>query len=156
MTDFLNKIGDAFFEFEARLQFYERKYLRTHKITDITPNEVKVLYVIGISNTKSMGEIAEKLKVTLGTLTTAVNSLVKKGYVIRTRNKMDRRIKILYLTRKSIEAVKVYSNFYTSILGNLVNELDADETETVNKILKIMISVLDDDRLLQGLDDNHE
>ncbi|HEY8364030.1 MAG TPA: helix-turn-helix domain-containing protein, partial [Haloplasmataceae bacterium] len=87
----VNNIGDLFFEFQSKIQFFERKFLKEFGIVDVTPNEVKVLYIIGLSNIKSMSEIANKLRITQGTLSITVNSLVKKGYVIRTRNKQDRR-----------------------------------------------------------------
>lgn len=58
----ISNIGDLFFQFQAKLQFFEREYLRKYGIEDVTPNEVKVLYIIGLSNTKSMSEIADALK----------------------------------------------------------------------------------------------
>ena len=102
IDSFITRIGEYFFEFQSKLQFFEREYLRKHGIEDVTPTEVKVLYIIGLSNTKSMSEIANELKVTRGTLSITIDSLVKKGYVIRTRHKQDRRVIIVYLTNKSL------------------------------------------------------
>ena len=34
-----------------------------------------------------MGEIAHDLRITVGTLTTAINRLIKKGYVERKKNR---------------------------------------------------------------------
>lgn len=132
----INNIGDLFFEFQSKIQFYERKFLKEYGIVDVTPNEVKVLYIIGISNIKSMSEIAEKLRITQGTLSITVGSLVKKGYVIRTRHKQDRRIIILYLTKKSLNVIKHYGMFYYRLLDELINSLDEEKALAVNEILE--------------------
>lgn len=131
----INTIGDLFFEFQSKLQFFERKFLKEYGIVDVTPNEVKVLYIIGISNIKSMSEIADKLKITHGTLSITVNSLVKKGYVIRTRNKQDRRVIILYLTKKSLSVIKHYGMFYYELLNQLISEIEQDHAIVLKDIL---------------------
>jgi DNA-binding MarR family transcriptional regulator len=134
-NNIITNIGDLFFEFQSKLQFFERKYFKEIGISDVTPNEVKVLYIIGISNIKSMSEIADKLKVTQGTLSITVNSLVKKGYVIRTRHNQDRRIIILYLTKKSLNVIKSYGMFYYELISNIVNNFDNEKVIVLEEIL---------------------
>lgn len=136
-------IGESFFEFQSKLQFFEREYFKKNGIDDVTPNEVKVLYIIGMSNTKSMSEIAEELKITRGTLSITIESLVKKGYVIRTRHKQDRRVIIVYLTDKSIKAVNIYSKFYYKILAKLMKSIEKDKVEVVEEILTKLNSIIE-------------
>jgi DNA-binding MarR family transcriptional regulator len=136
LNNLINKVGESFFEFQSKLQFFEREYLRKYEIVDVTPTEVKVLYIIGLSNTKSMSDIADQLRITKGTLSITVNSLVKKGYVIRNRHKQDRRVIILYLTRKSISIVKHYEKFYTELLRGLFSELSEEKIPVVDEILE--------------------
>lgn len=143
-SDFtINSIGDLFFEFQSKLQFFERKFLKEYGIVDVTPNEVKVLYIIGISNIKSMSEIADKLKITHGTLSITVNSLVKKGYVIRTRNKQDRRVIILYLTKKSLSVIKHYGIFYYELINQLIKMIDEDKAIVLNEILENLNNIIE-------------
>ena len=139
----INAIGDLFFEFQAKLQFYERQFLKEYNIVDVTPNEVKVLYIIGISNIKSMSEIAQKLKVTHGTLSITVNSLVKKGYVIRNRHKQDRRVIILYLAKKSLNIIKHYAMFYYKLLFTLLNMMDDEKAVVLEEILNNLNTILE-------------
>lgn len=139
----INNIGDLFFEFQSKLQFFERKFLKEYGIIDVTPNEVKVLFIIGISNIKSMSEIADKLKITHGTLSITVNSLVKKGFVIRTRNNQDRRIIILYLTKKSLNVIKHYGLFYYELINQLIKELDEDKAVVLYEILEKLNSIIE-------------
>lgn len=139
----VNNIGDLFFEFQSKIQFFERKFLKEFGIVDVTPNEVKVLYIIGLSNIKSMSEIANKLRITQGTLSITVNSLVKKGYVIRTRNKQDRRVIILYLTKKSLNVIKHYGMFYYSLIHELINIIDVDKALVLHEILEKLNQIIE-------------
>ncbi|MCK9470414.1 MAG: MarR family transcriptional regulator [Bacilli bacterium] len=139
----VNRIGEYFFEFQSKLQFFEREYLRKHGIEDVTPTEVKVLYIIGLSNTKSMSEIADELKVTRGTLSITIDSLVKKGYVIRTRHKQDRRVIIVYLTNKSIDVVRIYGRFYFELLKSLIKEFEREKIVVVEEILSKLNHIIE-------------
>ena len=56
-----------------------------------------------------MSSIAKELSVTVGTLTIAMNSLVKKGYVKRERGEEDRRVVYISLSDKGKKAfIDVY------------------------------------------------
>lgn len=139
----VDSIGELFFEFQSKLQFFEREYLRKYGITDVTPTEVKVLYIIGLSNTKSMSEIADELKVTRGTLSTTIDSLVKKGYVIRTRHKQDRRVIIVYLTKKSLSIVNHYGKFYYALLSSLIESMSPEKAVVVEEILEKLNAIIE-------------
>lgn len=147
----VDSIGELFFEFQSKLQFFEREYLRKFGITDVTPTEVKVLYIIGLSNTKSMSEIADELKVTRGTLSTTIDSLVKKGYVIRTRHKQDRRVIIVYLTKKSLAIVNHYGKFYYALLASLIESMTPEKGLVVEEILEKLNSIIETD-FYEGID----
>lgn len=136
-------ISESFFEFQTKLQFYEKEFLRKYEIQDVSPTEIKVLYQIGISNTKSMSEIAHELMITKGTLSITVNTLVKKGYIIRNRHKQDRRIIVLYLTKKAIQVIKVYQKFYHQLLSKLIAEINIDKTNNLFLYLNKLNDILD-------------
>ena len=61
----------------------EQKAIITEQFKDITNNDMHVIAAIGIGTPKNMSAIAKQLRVTTGTLTISMNSLVKKGYVKR-------------------------------------------------------------------------
>ena len=78
----------------------EQKAIITEQFKDITNNDMHVIDAIGIGNPKNMSTIAKELSVTVGTLTIAINSLVKKGYVTRQRSNEDRRVVYISLSDK--------------------------------------------------------
>ena len=56
----------------------EEKAIITQEFQDITNNDMHVIEAIGMGTPKNMSSIAKELSVTVGTLTIAMNSLVKK------------------------------------------------------------------------------
>lgn len=57
----------------------EQKAIITPEFRNITNNDMHVIEAIGIGAPKNMSAIARELSVTVGTLTIAMNSLVKRG-----------------------------------------------------------------------------
>jgi DNA-binding MarR family transcriptional regulator len=100
----------------------EEKAIITREFQDITNNDMHVIEAIGIGTPKNMSSIAKKLSVTVGTLTIAMNSLVKKGYVKRERGEEDRRVVYISLSdmMKSVPDV-------SAEVQKLEDEFDDDE-----------------------------
>ena len=73
-----------------------------------------------------MSAIAKELSVTMGTLTIAMNSLVKKGYVVRERGKADRRIVYISLSEKGRKAYRHHEQFHHEMIESIMNG-DLDE-----------------------------
>ena len=78
----------------------EEKALITSEFKDISVNDMHILEAIGVNSARNMSSVAKTLSVTVGTLTIAINSLVKKGYVNRVRSEEDRRVVLISLTKK--------------------------------------------------------
>lgn len=102
---------------------------------DITNNDMHVIQAIGIDEPKNMSTIAKELSVTVGTLTIAMNSLVKKGYVIRERGKEDRRVVYISLSEKGLKAYRHHEEFHRQMIEELLHDLTAEETEALVKLL---------------------
>ena len=68
----------------------EEKAIITEEFKDLTNNDMHVIEAIGLGAGNNMSSIAKKLNITVGSLTTAVNNLVNKNYVERSRSEEDR------------------------------------------------------------------
>lgn len=82
-----------------------------------------------------MSAIAKELSVTMGTLTIAMNSLVKKGYVVRERGKADRRIVYISLSEKGRKAYRHHEQFHHEMIESIMNGLGDRETEALVQAL---------------------
>ncbi len=78
----------------------EEKAVITEEYKDITNNDMHIIEAIGIEEPRRMSDIAKRLDVTMGTLTTNMNSLEDKGYIVRERSTADKRVVLVVLTPK--------------------------------------------------------
>lgn len=113
----------------------EEQAIITQEYQDITNNDMHVIEAIGVGEPKNMSTIAKLLSVTVGTLTIAMNSLVKKGYVIRERGKEDRREVYISLSEKGLRAYRHHEEFHRQMIEAVLENLTEDETESLVKAL---------------------
>lgn len=113
----------------------EQKALVTEAFKDISVNDMHIMEAIGIEEPKNMSTVAKAVSVTVGTLTIAINSLVKKGYVARVRSKIDKRVVLLSLTEKGRSAYEHHMDFHEKMIQATLNGLDTEETKVLVKAL---------------------
>ena len=113
----------------------EESSVITGEFKNITNNDMHVIEAIGIAEPKSMSMIAKAMSVTVGTLTIAVNNLVKKGYVIRNRSEFDRRVVLVSLSEKGKRAYDHHRQFHEEMIEAILENLDEEEKQVLVKAL---------------------
>ncbi len=102
----------------------------------LSMSEVHVLEAISTTEIKTMGNVAKKLRITLGTLTTSIDVLVRKKYVVRSRAKDDKRKVILQLTDQAHEVLRIHEEFHNEMVESLIVDLEVDKNEALIKSLE--------------------
>lgn len=124
----------------------------------LTMTEVHVLEAVGTGDPKSMSEIASQLGVTLGTLTTAINRLVDKGYVTRIRPEEDRRVVLVRLTEAAARPFKLHERFHREMVRSILGGLDEEEEQSIigamEKLYSFFMRI--DARALRGGEEENE
>lgn len=113
----------------------EEKAIRTGQYKNMTANDMHVIEAIGLNGAKNMSAVAKALDVTTGTLTIAINSLVKKNYVERVRSEEDRRVVLVSLTPKGRKAFYHHKKFHDDMIEQIVKQLDEPEKQVLEKTL---------------------
>lgn len=121
----------------------EAKAVITEEFKDITNNDMHIIEAIGIEEPRKMSAIAKRLSVTVGTLTTNMNSLDEKGYIKRERSLIDKRVVLVSLTDKGRKAFFHHRDFHKHMIQAVVKDLDEDETKVLIKCLRNISSFLD-------------
>lgn len=78
----------------------------SRRLPRITPSQWSVLMLIEQRGSASVKDIASALHVSSSAATQLADALERSGYVLRRRNKSDRRIVRLSLSKKSVRDVK--------------------------------------------------
>ena len=102
----------------------EEKAIITEEFKDLTNNDMHVIEAVGTGDGKNMSSIARKLNITVGSLTTAMNSLVNKKYVERRRSEEDRRVVFVKLTPKGIRAFRHHEDYHRQMTQAVVDKLE--------------------------------
>ncbi|MFX3653800.1 MarR family winged helix-turn-helix transcriptional regulator, partial [Streptococcus suis] len=72
-------------------------------------------------------DVARTLMVTVGTVTTSLNTLERTGYVERIRSTKDRRVVHLSLTQKGRLVYRLHQRFHTEMVKQITDGLDETE-----------------------------
>ena len=113
----------------------EERAVITKEFEDITNNDMHIIEAIGIEEPRRMSDIAKRLDVTMSTLTTNMNSLEDKGYIVRERSKTDKRVVLVVLTPKGKKAFYHHRDFHKNMIKAIVKDLDEDEMKVMIKCL---------------------
>jgi transcriptional regulator, MarR family len=113
----------------------EEKALKKGPYNNLTINELHVIDAIGIDHVHPMSIIASKLDVTVGTLTIAMNNLVKKGYATRVRSEEDRRVVLVGLTTIGVEAYEHHREFHEDMITYTVSAMNDKESDVLIEAL---------------------
>ena len=127
LNDLLVKLFKDILEIEA-------KSLITEEFKDISYNDMHIIEAVGLGGNK-MSDIAAKLNITVGSLTTSMNSLVKKGYATRERSEQDRRVVFIHLTLKGRKAYHHHAEFHRKMTDAVLDVLDEKEALVLAKAL---------------------
>lgn len=135
VVDIYDSMNDILVKLFRDLMTIEEKAIITGEYKDITNNDLHVIDSIGTASPKNMSMIAKELSVTTGTLTIAINSLVKKGYVERSRSDEDRRVVLVSLSEKGRQAYEHHKKFHEEMIAATVKGLTGEEIKILERAL---------------------
>ena len=113
----------------------EEKAIITDEFKDLTNNDMHVIEAVGLGEGNNMSSIARKLNITVGSLTTAMNSLGNKRYVERHRSEEDRRVVLVKLTEKGVKAYHHHEDYHRQMTQAILDKLDDTELPVLVKTL---------------------
>lgn len=135
LKDSINVVNELLVELFNDILTIEKTALQESKFRDLSITEMHVLEAIG-QEPRTMTEVADQIGVTVGTLTTSINKLVKKEYVIRKRSESDRRFVQIELSHKGKIAYRVHDSFHQTMVKEMVDKLSNEDNEVLINALK--------------------
>ena len=122
----INKLIVEAYDDVNRIEEYS---IKTGAFSDLSITEIHTIAAVGLYGSKTMSEIAAELEITMGTLTTAVDKLIKKGYMERSRSDTDRRIVNVNLTRRGKLAYRIHEKFHLDMARTIVEDFSDEEED---------------------------
>ena len=126
--------------FHSILQVEENTLKRT-KI-DLSISELHLLEAAGKSEKqgRTISKLAQKLDITLPSVTVAINKLLKKGYVTKAHSGEDARMVYVVLTKQGRKVEQAHRYFHRQMVRQVSREFSEEEKQ----ILARGISKLDE------------
>lgn len=140
----LNKLISGAFNDISRS---EQQAIKACGFEDVSVNEAHTVDAIGTYVPKTMSAVAEKLDITMGTLTVSINHLVKKGYVNKVRYELDKRVFMLSLTERGKELFKAHQKFHFEMVKSLIVDLSDYEANMFIEALSSLNQFLNKGKL---------
>ncbi|MBN2540965.1 MAG: MarR family transcriptional regulator [Bacilli bacterium] len=106
----------------------------------LSMSEIHVLEAITKTDEPTMTNIANKLGITVGSLTVSVNTLFQKGFVSRERDPEDRRKVIIGILPKAEEVLEKHNDFHNEMINSIFNDLKLEEDELLISSLRKLSS----------------
>lgn len=129
MNDKLVQINKMLVEVYDDVNHIEEYSIKSGAFKDLSITEIHTIEAVGLYGSKTMSEVAAELEITMGTLTAAVDKLIKKGYVERSRSDTDRRIVNVNLTKRGKLAYRIHEKFHLDMVQAIMLDFTAEEEE---------------------------
>lgn len=121
----------------------QEKVLRENGI-NLSITEIHTLEAIeSLKEYSMMSEVARVLNITASTLSININRLVKKGYVHKKQDKIDRRITHLALSDEAINVLNVHKKFHQELIDSFFKDLKIDEDKVLLESLEKIVHHLE-------------
>lgn len=104
----------------------------------LTTSELHIIEAIG-ENEITMNELSDKLGITMGTASVAVNKLTEKQFLERSRSNTDRRKVFVKLTQKGKVALNYHGNFHSTILEKITDDIPKEKLDTFVEVFETIM-----------------
>lgn len=129
---YVNQLLTSVFDSISRI---EEASLNNRLTSGLTVAELHTIAAIGLHESVPMKTIAQRLGVTLATVTVAVGKLEAKGYVARERCSTDRRQVLVSLTTNGRKAWRAHDAFHRKMTDGALEGLDPNDARVLVRTL---------------------
>ena len=127
-------------ELVKRYQFRDRQEICCH---GISVSQCYTLAALNEAGELTMGELAQKMQLTVSTMTRVVDQLVDKTLVERCIDPKDRRVCCVELTPQGSELLENIHGEILEIEKEVLKELKVEERDNLIKAFKTLIGAVD-------------
>lgn len=122
-----------------KLHFYRRVFdLVRERDGSLSAMEAFSLEVIAMLNRPTVGQFADFLNISQSNATYKVNSLIKKGYLVRQNSTTDRREYHLVLSEKFYRYMGLLSSYEHTVMERIQTRFPAEDVQKFDEMLSVI------------------
>ena len=133
--------NDVFDRF--KFQFFRRIFDQVRERDgSLTAMEAFSLEIIDLLHAPTIGQFVDFLNISQSNATYKVNSLMRKGYLVRQNSETDRREYHLILSEKFYQYMSLLTSYEDTVMARMKERFSTEELEAFEKILRVMADEL--------------
>ena len=136
MNEMINDFLKYYHRFWGEMRNLDRKGLKGE-----FPSEFQSLIDLAYYENQPMYVIAEQMKISRSHITSIIESLVKKGMIMRVTDEKDRRVKRVVLTNDGLKIREKYLELFENNWNTKLSVLTTEEFEELYKSIKTIKKV---------------
>jgi DNA-binding MarR family transcriptional regulator len=113
----------------------EQRLLETAAEGQVTPSQMKLLKLVAMTDSYTLGDVASFLRVSNAAASKAVDRLVWRGLLRRTEDRKDRRVVHLRLTQPGQRLLTAYENARQRKLQSIFVQFPPEELRRTSELL---------------------
>ena len=118
------------------------KYFKNGPFPQLSTSEMQVIEAVELENEPTMSNVANRLLVTTGSLTTATYKIIQKGFLTKKQASYDKRVALLTLTDLGKEAFKARNYFLKELEAIILKQITDSDYQFVFETLRDIYSGL--------------
>lgn len=131
----VDEVGEMIQKLVRVFQLFERDQIKVH---GFTTTQCYTLLEISKFGSLSMNEISEKMNLNSSTMTRILDKLVRDDYILRCKDENDKRIVIVSLTEKGVEATSKLSDSVKAYYKKIIKNIPEGQVEEILKSVNIL------------------
>ncbi len=134
MDEFSAHLNELFVDTFRNILKVEEKTLES-SVMNLTIGELHLIESVGKSaeTGRTISSIAEDMRITLPSVTVAINKLAAKGYVEKVRGETDSRTVYVKLTKSGKKADAAHRYFHENMVRSVLREMNEEEKHALMK-----------------------
>ncbi|PWM44954.1 MAG: MarR family transcriptional regulator [Clostridiales bacterium] len=150
MKKYDNELNTFFIRTFNKILNSEERTLQRSKIPDLSVKELHIIEAVGLlepEKKSTMSNLAVNVGISVGALTTAVNAIVRKGYLTRAGDENDRRKVYIFLTESGKKAFLLHEKYHKNMINGITSVLTEPELDTLIKSLATLSEFFENTKL---------
>ncbi|MBS9338603.1 MarR family transcriptional regulator [Fructobacillus sp. M2-14] len=140
----LKDANQALIELLANIVWVEESQLKSGPFSALTVKDVHTIYAISMYEKKTASQVAKAVHLSPSAMTTAIDRLVEKGYVVRRRSEADRRVVYLGLTHHGRVLFRAHRAFHLKLTKAMFTGFSDEAADILEKALQNLRKYLQD------------
>jgi DNA-binding MarR family transcriptional regulator len=130
------KMNETLVDVFNNVMWIEEASLRKSRFKDISIKDMHTIAAITMYDTRTASQLAQMMHLTPSDMTSVIDKLEKKGYVVRNRDTKDRRVVRIGLTHKGRTVFRAHEAFHRGMTHSLFDSLEKSKAPVVEEAIE--------------------